>query len=193
MRPRTGVRIVAILAVLAAGVHTALEYRVFQRDLKTYMNVEIGDSKQEVAYLLGFPQHVGVLETSRFGLNIRLLEGIPPNRVASDYAHWLYDPDFRVDFDRSGTVEEVSCFDLDEPSDVCPALHSVQIGASESDLLRILGTPTSTRYSGPSKLMSYDDLGAEYTLIRERVYAISLRKPQFTNEPFRRFLRSLLA
>jgi hypothetical protein len=53
----------------------------------------------------------------------------------------------------------------------------VQDGDSEQDVLRKLGTPTSSKIEGSTKEMTYRDLNVRVRLTKERVYMLAVRDP----------------
>jgi hypothetical protein len=183
-----------VIAVLLLGT-LVYKYRDFLHELEKYGNVHVTDDRAEALYRLGYPPVVvaiaPIAEDGSGGGRTTYFtsrepgapDAMPPNTKIENYSEWIYfDPkiglggtSIRVAFDSSSNeVVSVSCVDLEgvEARHPCPSLAGVFDGDTEDQVKEKLGKFSRAWHDGPYKTIRYDDIGVEFVLRREKVYAL---------------------
>ena len=151
----------------------------------SYLGLHLGQTQEEIKYLLGYPPNVVVSELSNGFPGYRVydtashdqINGMPANKQISDYSEWSYPRSGgRIDlnFSNARTLEKITCYS--DTFQMCPPLYGISVGQSEASVVAALGGPTSSRLEGVAKFLNYDAFGLTLTLTQGRVYMISLRR-----------------
>lgn len=210
------------LAIAGGGLALVLfallgwKFREFVHDLDKYGNVHVTDDRAEALYRLGYPPVVvavapiaedgsGGGRTTYFtGREPGAPDGMPANTKVENYNEWIYfDPkvglggtSIRVAFEPStSNVLSISCVDLEgvEAHHPCPPLTGVADGDTEEQVKEKLGKFSRAWHDGPYKTIRYDDIGVEFVLRREKVYALrDYRARSGYPSMFLRFLITLI-
>ena len=185
------VRSVLLVGVVACSiVWTYHSYRRFGEQLSVLSGIAISETRGNIRYKLGDPPVVYANEQpGESGGNIFYTDpqkdpALPPGADLNRYRTWLYnngaslDPRLDVTFDANlGRVTKIDCIDRSEPPTVyCSRLVGAGIDDPESRIVALFGAPTRQSIDDESgvKTMDYSDIGAEFLLARQRVYAISI-------------------
>lgn len=160
---------------------------------REYMNVTLGDTRDEVRYKLGIPQSVlgPVIEDGEEKgfqpvYDTDKKEGptaIPSGKKYDDFDEWMYGDNVKyvvIDFSKEGRARRVTCFDSSKSS-FCQPLAGVQIGDLEADIVKRLGPPSSSRISGVSKTITYEKRNLGVTLEKQKAYLLELAGPVETD------------
>lgn len=207
---RSRTRLVSLLTmVVAIAIALTISGNNFLHRLRTYADVTVNTTRGDVLYRLGYPPIVlGDLEGG--GNPFRSVyytdqrrdprNAMPAETEPNDYNSWSYEarnsysPDVTVEFDGEGRVTEVACIQLESTRGYCAALFGVRVGDTEEAMIARLGRPSEARLSGVAKIVRYEDIGAEFTLTRGRVYRLTLlRDKGSTFSIFARYLRGWLS
>lgn len=150
-----------------------------------YLGVHLGQSQDEVKYILGYPPSVvdDTPSDDQFpGYRVYDTSGqdkknsMPARMGISDYRKWSYDASgarFDLTFSKAGgALEAITCFS--NGSEMCPPLYGIRDGQSEESVIRSLGNPDRSSLDGVSKTLTYTALGLTVTLTQSRVYMITL-------------------
>lgn len=209
-RPRTALFAFGLLALSLAGALAFRSFEAFEASLTKYHTIEIGMDMQEVRYLLGNPDAVmgpserleGISGIARrvYYLNTEDEQNrIPDEAVISDFDGWSWDfPSYRlsVDFtEETRLVENIGCYAPPEnlgvaPVPECQGVLGISLGATEDEVVGLLGEPDHSVFEGPSKTLSYGSIGLEIGLTEQQVY--SIRKVAPESAGLRWWLGSLL-
>lgn len=184
---RIKVRTVVVTIVVIAVGWMAFSALRFANSLDRYAGVYRTDDRREVLYRLGHPAGVlGKPEVLQgmccFQMNYvpgssDPKNAMPDGKTESDFPGWTYEPasdtTVTVNFDPQDHVESVEC--LTGQPNGCLSLAGIYFDDTEEEVIRKLGR-RHARYKleGMSKTIRYDDLGVEFTLMKDRVYMMSL-------------------
>jgi hypothetical protein len=194
----------------------ALGFRRFEQGLESYCDVPIERDRAETMYRLGAPPFVldaGDPKSEYYGLGLALysteangdgsLPSMPDGKRIDDFDVWGYSRHGKsetvtvnVTFDHvTHGVSEVSCFDMsDDPDSTasCPPLLGVLMGMNEEAVVNRFGQGARSQLDGPSKTISYEDLGLEIVLSKNRVYGLKLLRTRGTKfDLMRRYVHTL--
>jgi hypothetical protein len=191
-----------MLAILLAFYILFGLYAKFSSDLHRYMDLNIGDTRDETLYARGVPT---VVEDppkfdASFGGNISRtyqVDGkdnknrIPAGKSYKDYLSWSFDnaSGGRIDLEfdaHSMRISSIGCYSQSKTD--CPQIFGISTGMSEDDVLRILGKPTTESLDGTVKRLEYDDIGLNVYLSKRFSYYIVKRSPNEDGFPWSRFL-----
>lgn len=210
-RKRRGrTRLVSILVMIVAiALALTVSGNSFLQRLRTYEDVTVNTSRGDVLYRLGYPPIVlGDLEgganpfRSVYYTDQRRdpRNAMPAGTEPNDYRSWSYEarnsysPDLTVEFDADGRVVEVACIQLESARGYCSPLFGIRVGDTEEAMIARLGQPNQARLSGVAKIVRYNDIGAEFTLTRGRVYRLTLLRAKGSSDSiFTRYLRGWLS
>lgn len=188
-----------------AAIGAGLVYAAFSIPLRedpspphvtSYYGVEIGSSKKEVGYKLGYPSKVMTpfrddpdqpgwkvsddLDVDKSG-NIDNNDP-SPGRALEQFDKWRYvkGTDW-VDVEFDGTsknLSSISCMgSTDGPRSRCQQLAGVGIGTSEAELRKKFGQPLKEDITAVFKFMDYSHKGLRFMLDKRGVYLLTLSKP----------------
>lgn len=199
--------LILAVGVLAYSLNLAMQYRAFANQLSAVRGIHIGDSHDEVKYLLGFPPIViGPEDPKLKGFNlVYIVSGadtdvnkMPAATKVEDYSEWVYAEPRRnvrltVEFNKSGFVESLT-LDSNYSNDENPygwgSIAGLHSGDSEDKVLR-LGPPSQQNLDGVIKTIEYRDIGIVVTLAKGRAYMVTLKGlPKNKTPVFWRFIRS---
>ena len=151
----------------------------------SYLGVHLGQSQDEVKYILGYPPSVvddSLTDDQYSGYRVYDTSGrdnknsMPAGKGIGDYRKWSYDTSgARIDLAFSkagGALEAITCFS--NGSEMCPPLYGIRDGQSEESVIRSLGNPDRSSLNGVSKALAYTAFGLTVTLTQSRVYMITL-------------------
>ena len=158
------------------------------REKPAYAGVKLGQSRDHVRYVLGYPPEVvdnalsdwqGFKSYRVYQTDGRDPKNALPNGTSIDsFWTWSYPREggrIDVKFSESdGKTERISCFSLGFT--MCPSIYGVSIGQSESAVLAGLGTPDKETFVSNAKELEYEDFGLTLTLTQGRVYIIALHR-----------------
>jgi hypothetical protein len=118
-----------------------------------------------------------------FRLNINSSDP-PDGKRVSDYQYWSYDsPDAgRIDVyfsPGSQRVVRIFCYSGTSAGAAmpCPELFAISAGATENEVLKLLGTPSKTKIGGDigaAKILYYSQWNVAFFLQQRRVYALQV-------------------
>lgn len=201
-----------LMGGIIATVLVWRDFTAFAGRLERYCELAISSDKDEVRYRRGLPPIVlGPVEHDGFGPSSPIFftdrqldpkNSIPEGMQPEDYHEWQYPagdplsagPYVSVEFDTTGVVKSISCYDTSPSGIHCPSLIGVSIGSTEEQVVDLLGAPDRSSLEGVTKTMSFDDVGIELFLSKRRVYLISLlNTPRSRASILQRYLRSRLA
>jgi hypothetical protein len=185
----------AALILIAFAVSTCSGLREFEAEISEMEGVQIGDSRAEVLYRLGYPPRV-LGEVTSFKVGEESIEtqavywlsnpptpgnAMPKGATVQEFAGWSY-PNSRgaevtVQFDETDKVSAIECTSMQRQSWACGPVAGVWVNDREEVVLR-LGEPSRIRLRGTTKLMAYDDIGVHFLLTKGRVYRITLVEPE---------------
>lgn len=192
--------LVGLIAIVAVGTIYLLNQQRHDREkqLSSYYDVRLGDSKEEVGYKLGYPSsvqgpyrpdpnHEGWQLSDDLKVNKNGdLEGAPDDppggSALQKFDEWHYDlpPDrITVHFDENRkTASEVTCQSWKTNSaSKCRPILGVSVGSSEQQVREKLGPPERENITGIFKEMSYPSLGISLMLTKGEVYLIKKTRP----------------
>ena len=171
--PRVGRNILIAMCAIAVA-HAGFTFQSLRLGSMFYGLAAIGMPRSEASYLMGKPARV---------------EGTDP-------VTWLYPNGSaitRVEFDAGrDRAQRVRCADAQLAPFGCPSTLGIAIGTPEDDIWYRLGSPTSQRYVGDTKVITYRDLGLSFYLRKFQTSAIELQGGGGGWGLVRRTLRALL-
>ena len=193
LRQRQGRRrlMMAAIILLLAGSGLTITAQNFSKHLQRYEGVAMNATRADVLYLRGYPPVVlsdiqgpnGGWQSVYYTDRLRdPRNAMPEGKRHEDYHFWnyearqSYEADVTIKFDAHDRVENVSCIRLEDARGTCSPLFGVRLDDSEEAVVARLGNPTSANLDGVAKFLTYEDIGAEYTLTRGRVYRMRLRR-----------------
>lgn len=189
---------VGLLVLLAIWLYLDTvwnSYTSYKRDVKGYMGLDIGASRKEAIYVLGYPDHVlgdRIYDPELDGEWFSLLDTtgedpvnpMPKNKTINDYSDWSFDKDtYRVDvtFDeKTHKVESIACY-VSKERGQCPGIFGIYTGDDEDDIRGELGEADRSKYVGSSKTYQWDGLGIDVTLTERNAYMIEKRAGKGAN------------
>jgi hypothetical protein len=146
----------------------------------SYAGLRLGMTQDEVTYVKGYPPFILIEDEDKGFVQSVDATKLEKGKHVNDYQLWSYGANehyINVIFNPTRTaVVNITCVSLKTRFD-CPYLAGVQDGDSEQDVLRKLGTPTSSKIEGSTKEMTYRDLNVRVRLTKERVYMLAVRDP----------------
>jgi hypothetical protein len=191
---RNSLKLIGLAALISAvslwffstDYPTMIKNRYFTGSIENYMNVSIGDKREDVLYKLGRP--ISVLgdpgkcndnqpwsclrrvyftgETSdkinKIDKDIKFFNvyNYPDNSNSSD--------SFSIYFDTKNQVKTMDC------TGKCDAILGITISSDERDLIRLLGNPSSSKINAGSgiKTVTYKKFNLTFYLEKMKVYMI---------------------
>lgn len=183
---------ILLLAALVAyaAVWTYGAYGRYTQQLSALDGIALGDTRGDIRYKLGDPPIVYANEApDASGPHLLHTDpqkdpAVPVGADLDTYHKWSYDngsgsiSHLDISFDAtSGRVSRVDCFDRsDSPTGYCSRLLGTGVGDPDARIVTVLGAPTRQVIDDKSgvKTMDYDDLGVEFLLARQHVYALSV-------------------
>jgi len=181
-----------VIAALVAAVLGYEEYERYVRDkprlLTEYAEVKLGDSADQVRYVLGAP--AAFLDRTPEEADKPWTKD--PRVVRADDAKeghlivnstgWQYDvrtnTQINVSFDApapSGKVIAVACYSQTVYS--CPEVFGLRDGSSEEEVLKHLGKPDSDTIESSAKVLRYEAYNLTLYLVKKRVYMVTVTTP----------------
>lgn len=176
-------------AALVASLIGAEQYERWQRNkprlLTEYADIKLGDSPQQVRYVLGQPVEYLVTKEevgnpwSKFPRVVKPEED-QDGSLLSQSKTWQYptrrDTRIDVEFDKpGGIVVSVSCYSDSIYS--CPEVLGLRDGTDEDEVLEHLGAPTTEELRGASKVMRFNNLNLTLYLVKKKVYMVEVSLP----------------
>lgn len=197
-----------ILSIALATCFTSYvaynNYTYFSRDLRGYMGLYIGSTKDETLYTLGIPTTVldppefdaswgGKISRSYQVDGNDSINKIPAGKNYRDYLSWAFDGSngtrIDIDFDtQSMLISSIGCYSNLKTE--CPKIFGISTGISEDKVLEILGKPTDEILDGVTKKLEYDDIGLDVLLSKKISYYIVKRRLLASEFPWFRFIGS---
>ena len=146
--------------------YVMLGWMIFGIESKTYNNIFIGNTPQEVIYAVGKP------------VMARNSDAQPwqPAQTVPNGSEWMFTTPFMiVTFNPDQTVRNVVCANKDKVSQgACVSTLKVDIGDHEATVFAKLGFPSSyTTTSDGKRVFSYPELGHDFVF--EQFYVRSIR------------------
>jgi hypothetical protein len=183
--------ILVLTGMLAyAAVWTYGAYGRYAQQLSALDGIALGDRRGDVRYKLGDPpivyanQAPGASGSGALYTDPQKDPAVPAGADLDSYHKWSYDngsgsaSHLDISFDAEpGRVSRIDCFDRsDSPTGYCSRVLGAGVGDPDSRIVTLLGMPTRQSIDDKSgvKTMDYDDLGLEFLLARQHVYALSL-------------------
>lgn len=185
--------LIAALAVVAliASLFGVQYYEQWERNrprlLTAYADIKLGDSAQQVRYVLGPPpEYLYRTEEEERGKPWTMYPEVvkpeqdPGGKKFAASREWQYETPQRtridVEFDKpEGVVVSVSCYSSTVYA--CPPVFGLRDGAEEDEVLEHLGRPTAETLRDSSKVMRYNDLNLTLYLEKRRVYMVEVTAP----------------
>ena len=104
---------------------------------------------------------------------------VTPAISIESFDEWRYPNEgggtYLIHFDQAGLSDLISCYHLEGERGACPASFGVHLGDLEDRVAYDLGDPPLRILSGPSAVMRYPSIGAEFELREFKVRRISIR------------------
>lgn len=157
----------------------------------TYYGVSLGNSQEEVQYVMGQPSSVGEKDKDpifagtffEWAFNSTRTGKIPANKKIFDYDEWSYDlgdNDPRIHIDivfapDSKRVKEIDCFSSDKT--YCQPILGISTGTSEEAVVKKLGKATKESLEFGVKTMLYCDLNIKIYLEKKAIIKIAVASP----------------
>ena len=150
----------------------------------TYSDVRLGMTQTEVLYVKGVPDYVleepkeDPLAEKFPGMLVIQRGEIPKNKRTEDYSDWGFNltddsGNLTVSFSPiSKKVMEVRCY---SPQYSCAPIQSLKQGATEEEIVEILGKPVREQIHGVSKTLEYTDLNLSLWLVKKRFYMLAVK------------------
>jgi hypothetical protein len=193
-----------VIVVIGVGMWFGVEwYHNRPRIQSSYYGVSLGASKQEVIYVLGYPDFVRenpdnspwkcCKETTAPSQHLNEpwtvdsilapLNKLPAGSALDDYDEWNYNPEkgkfapyITVQF-HNGNAETITC-DAGAENDYCTDVLGITPGTTEADVKARLGKPESAEISGVTKKMVYYRYRAVFNLTKRKVYMLGISSVQ---------------
>lgn len=177
------------LAALVASLIGVEQYERWQRNkprlLTEYSDIKLGDSPQQVRYVLGQPAEYLVTKEeagnpwSKFPRVVKPEDDRDGSLLAQSKT-WQYptrrDTRIDVEFDKpGGVVVSVSCYSQTIYS--CPEVFGLRDGTDEDYVFAQLGQPTAEALRDSSKVLRYNSLNLTLYLVKKKVYMIEVSAP----------------
>ena len=179
---------------------TMIMNRYLTGPVKNYMNVRIGDKREDILYKLGPPNYVlgekivcVSKKTPYCGSRTLYVTGLNSNFIDKttdkmenkfeDYSIFYYSEDVNytnkslsVFFDKNKKVYSVSC------TEKCDPVLGVGIGTNENRVIKLLGNNYKQKIDEFSfvKTLRYDELNITLYLEKQKVYYIIVGKDDIT-------------
>jgi hypothetical protein len=169
----------------------------------SYYGVELGASKREVIYTLGYPDYVRenpdkspwkcCKETPKPAERLHEpwtvdsifapFDKLPAGSTLDDYDEWNYNPEkgklepyISVTFDK-GNVETIKCYAEAEKKN-CLDVMGIMPGTTEADVKARLGKPNDEELNGVAKTLNYYRYRAVFHLTKRQVYMLGISSRQ---------------
>lgn len=191
---RKSLKLIGLAAIISAvslwffttDYPTMMKNRYFTGSIENYMNVTIGDRREEVLYKLGRPHYVlgdpGKCNGNQpWDCSRRVyftdessdsIDKIDKDIKFYNVYNYLTNPNlldsFSIYFDENNKVKTLDC------RGKCDAILGISTSSDERDLIRFLGNPTSSKIDANSgiKIVSYKKYNLTFYLEKMKVYMI---------------------
>jgi hypothetical protein len=191
---RKSLKLIGLAAIISAvslwffttDYQTMMKNRYFTGSIENYMNVTIGDRREEVLYKLGRPHYVlgdpGKCNGNQpwdCSRRVYFTDGSSDSidKIDKDIKfynvyNYLTNPNlldsFSIYFDENNKVKTLHC------RGKCDAILGISTSSDERDLIRFLGNPTSSKIDANSgiKIVSYKKYNLLFYLEKMKVYMI---------------------
>jgi hypothetical protein len=191
---RKSLKLIGLAAIISAvslwffttDYPTMMKNRYFTGSIENYMNVTIGDRREEVLYKLGRPHYVlgdpGKCNGNQpwdCSRRVYFTDGSSDSidKIDKDIKfynvyNYLTNPNlldsFSIYFDENNKVKTLHC------RGKCDAILGISTSSDERDLIRFLGNPTSSKIDANSgiKIVSYKKYNLLFYLEKMKVYMI---------------------
>jgi hypothetical protein len=154
-----------------------------------YSRIKIGTSPSEVNYIKGPPTIVyGEMSKDadwKGWQQIIEVKNIEKGKSVMDFSDWGWNEgksriDITFDPDRTKVIA-IQCYSADKASR-CPPIAGIADGSKEEEVLTRFGPPDEAKITGTTKRMSYQKLGAYFSLEQQTVYMLGINDPKWVHK-----------
>ena len=188
MLKRTALAFAAIVALTGAmigGLYFWNQFPIRLGPQNEYAGLRLGINPDEVMYIKGYPPSVLVEAPKPPTSSQRnIFDDLPievatsslkDGKLVQDYPDWKYktfQSSLYVTFDpKNRALIAITCYS-DDQLRRCPPMAGVSDGDGEQEVIGKLGPAEESRIQGLLKYLSYDALGVQLTLFRDKVQTL---------------------
>jgi hypothetical protein len=151
-----------LFGLMSVGLlsYCGLNYLQVRNATRVFGPFELGMQQADVRYQFGQPQAQ------------HLNQPVGPGRGTSVWTYESTGSKISLVFASDGRLASITCFQEKAYDGTCPSDLGVGIGATESDLTRLLGPPDMEHYDREDKIARYNGLGLMVRMRKLRVVEI---------------------
>jgi hypothetical protein len=178
-------KIFFVSLVLLLIIVSSIYFLSFKTRVKSFMGVDLGMSKNQVIYVLGYPE--SILNNEEEWKEIPNNELVSPeSSLLQNSDEWSYSAGINrlyhyriqpVFSSKTQSVISIYCYTGKNndyiSEETCP-LYGLSLGKTEQYMYDKLGKPSDEEIDGLVKKVHYDDMGLEVHLAKKKIFLIKL-------------------
>lgn len=179
-------------ALLNLTIAIVVFFTLNTKRVEEFMGVRIGMTKQEVTYILGFPEFYTDSTSTNFiqtknksqSFDVADIQQLQESlNLSNEWSYLggvntLYSFRTHVVFSQNGRkVNRIYCYTNKDNAYVSPntcPLYGLSLMMSEEEMYAKLGKPTYEEIDGLTKQVTYEKLGLDVSLSKKKIYMIEL-------------------